>query len=118
MEYSKPAESNYTLVPPHHIRRASTESLKRAARHYKRTLAIMRGHPFEHMPASMRQDLMDHLSGGLHVVERELRRRGLKKDGELEGRRLLSRSLTGENAYAQVERNEQVASGHLQSEDT
>lgn len=38
---------------------------------------MLRGHPFEHMPVSIRQKLVAHLADGLRVVEGELQRRGL-----------------------------------------
>lgn len=79
MERSESTEPNHIPLPFNHIRRASADNLKRAARHYRRTLTTMQISSFEHLPASTMQKLMAHLTDGLDVVEEELRRRGVSR---------------------------------------
>lgn len=65
-------------LPPRlrHIQRASTDNLKRAARHYRRTLGVLRRSPFQHLSDATAQKLVEHLAAELRVVVQELRRRG------------------------------------------
>ncbi len=77
MEQPDATEPSRISVPPNHIQRASTDSLQRAARHYKRTLATLHASSFEQLPEATLCKLTAHLAEGLDAVVQELRRRGL-----------------------------------------
>lgn len=91
-----------------HIRRASAENLKRAVRHYNRTLATLQQNGLEYLSASTKRKLEGHLTDGLRIVEQELRRRALER-GDVEDSLEDGRSTRSETASGYRFANDSVA---------